>query len=154
MAFLAPGPQRQGAGSSPQEGLCGPRPFPPQTAHTRCHRPQPRTDRVLVPRYRILNASAIPEGQFIDSKNASEKLLNSIDVDREQYRFGHTKVRAGGAGTPFPLCTHSPGLPASWAEDGRLFPIVSACGPRPAARAEGAPRLAQSAPSPCCLLRA
>ncbi|XP_061247060.1 myosin-13 [Bos javanicus] len=43
-------------------------------------------------RYRILNASAIPEGQFIDSKNASEKLLNSIDVDREQYRFGHTKV--------------------------------------------------------------
>ncbi|XP_075415282.1 myosin-13 [Tenrec ecaudatus] len=43
-------------------------------------------------RYRILNASAIPEGQFIDSKNASEKLMNSIDVDREQYKFGHTKV--------------------------------------------------------------
>ncbi|KAL6090790.1 hypothetical protein STEG23_013216, partial [Scotinomys teguina] len=43
-------------------------------------------------RYRILNASAVPEGQFIDSKNASEKLLNSIDVDREQFRFGHTKV--------------------------------------------------------------
>ncbi|XP_072501187.1 myosin-13 [Notamacropus eugenii] len=43
-------------------------------------------------RYRILNASAIPEGQFIDSKNASEKLLSSIDVDHEQYRFGHTKV--------------------------------------------------------------
>uniref|UniRef100_A0A2K6DSG7 Myosin heavy chain 13 n=1 Tax=Macaca nemestrina TaxID=9545 RepID=A0A2K6DSG7_MACNE len=43
-------------------------------------------------RYRILNASAIPEGQFIDSKNASEKLLNSIDVDREQFRFGNTKV--------------------------------------------------------------
>nr|XP_035955999.1 myosin-13 [Halichoerus grypus] len=43
-------------------------------------------------RYRILNPSAIPEGQFIDSKNASEKLLSSIDVDREQYRFGHTKV--------------------------------------------------------------
>ncbi|VTJ58321.1 Hypothetical predicted protein [Marmota monax] len=42
-------------------------------------------------RYRILNASAIPEGQFIDSKNASEKLLNSIDVDREQFWFGHTK---------------------------------------------------------------
>ncbi|CAO2643648.1 MYH13 [Lemmus lemmus] len=47
-------------------------------------------------RYRILNASAIPEGQFIDSKNASEKLLNSIDVDREQFRFGHTKVRTAG----------------------------------------------------------
>ncbi|XP_008571174.1 PREDICTED: myosin-13 [Galeopterus variegatus] len=43
-------------------------------------------------RYRLLNASAIPEGQFIDSKNASEKLLSSIDVDREQYKFGHTKV--------------------------------------------------------------
>ncbi|KAK2508833.1 hypothetical protein MC885_014547 [Smutsia gigantea] len=42
--------------------------------------------------YRILSASAIPEGQFIDRKNAAEKLLNSIDVDQEQYRFGHTKV--------------------------------------------------------------
>ncbi|KAK2489773.1 hypothetical protein MC885_019347 [Smutsia gigantea] len=42
--------------------------------------------------YWILSASAIPEGQFIDRKNAAEKLLNSIDVDREQYRFGHTKV--------------------------------------------------------------
>ncbi|XP_013927241.1 PREDICTED: myosin-4-like [Thamnophis sirtalis] len=43
-------------------------------------------------RYRILNASAIPEGQFMDSKKASEKLLGSIDVDHTQYRFGHTKV--------------------------------------------------------------
>ncbi|XP_029363477.1 myosin-1B-like isoform X3 [Echeneis naucrates] len=43
-------------------------------------------------RYRILNASAIPEGQFIDSKKASEKLLSSIDVDHGQYRFGYTKV--------------------------------------------------------------
>uniref|UniRef100_A0A8B9IIF4 Myosin heavy chain 2 n=1 Tax=Anser cygnoides TaxID=8845 RepID=A0A8B9IIF4_ANSCY len=43
-------------------------------------------------RYKILNASAIPEGQFIDSKRASEKLLSSIDVDHNQYRFGHTKV--------------------------------------------------------------
>ncbi|XP_029014169.1 myosin-8-like [Betta splendens] len=43
-------------------------------------------------RYRILNASAIPEGQFIDSKKASEKLLASIDVDHAQYRFGYTKV--------------------------------------------------------------
>uniref|UniRef100_A0A3Q4H2A8 Myosin heavy chain, skeletal muscle, adult-like n=1 Tax=Neolamprologus brichardi TaxID=32507 RepID=A0A3Q4H2A8_NEOBR len=42
--------------------------------------------------YRILNASAIPEGQFIDSKKASEKLLSSIDVDHAQYRFGYTKV--------------------------------------------------------------
>ncbi|KAG7271839.1 hypothetical protein CRUP_023749 [Coryphaenoides rupestris] len=43
-------------------------------------------------RYRILNASAIPEGQFIDSKKASEKLLSSIDVDHTQYKFGYTKV--------------------------------------------------------------
>ncbi|XP_043570360.1 myosin-1B [Chiloscyllium plagiosum] len=43
-------------------------------------------------RYRILNASAIPEGQFIDSKKASQKLLGSIDVDHTQYKFGHTKV--------------------------------------------------------------
>lgn len=45
-------------------------------------------------RYRILNASAIPEGQFIDGKKASEKLLGSIDVDHTQYRFGSTKVGA------------------------------------------------------------
>uniref|UniRef100_A0A670JSM9 Myosin heavy chain 2 n=1 Tax=Podarcis muralis TaxID=64176 RepID=A0A670JSM9_PODMU len=43
-------------------------------------------------RYKVLNASAIPEGQFIDSKKASEKLLGSIDIDHTQYRFGHTKV--------------------------------------------------------------
>ncbi|XP_069056507.1 myosin-1B-like [Pleurodeles waltl] len=43
-------------------------------------------------RYKILNASAIPEGQFIDSKKASEKLLGSIDIDHTQYKFGHTKV--------------------------------------------------------------
>ncbi|XP_042747602.1 myosin-1-like, partial [Lagopus leucura] len=42
-------------------------------------------------RYKVLNASAIPEGQFIDSKKASEKLLSSIDVDHTQYKFGHTK---------------------------------------------------------------
>ncbi|KAL8163117.1 UNVERIFIED_CONTAM: Myosin-8 [Gekko kuhli] len=52
-------------------------------------------------RYRILNASAIPEGQFIDSKKASEKLLGSIDIDHTQYKFGHTKVffKAGLLGT-------------------------------------------------------
>lgn len=60
--------------------------------------------------YRILNANAIPEGQFIDSKNASEKLLSSIDVDREQYRFGHTKVRACEARTLPTRVTHSPRL--------------------------------------------
>ncbi|KAI3359480.1 hypothetical protein L3Q82_013884 [Scortum barcoo] len=52
-------------------------------------------------RYRILNASAIPEGQFIDGKKASEKLLGSIDIDHTQYRFGSTKVffKAGLLGT-------------------------------------------------------
>ncbi|XP_030646541.1 myosin heavy chain, fast skeletal muscle-like [Chanos chanos] len=52
-------------------------------------------------RYRILNASAIPEGQFIDGKKASEKLLGSIDIDHTQYKFGHTKVffKAGLLGT-------------------------------------------------------
>ncbi|CAL8292196.1 unnamed protein product [Lota lota] len=43
-------------------------------------------------RYRILNPSAIPEGQFIDNKKAAEKLLGTLDIDHEQYRFGHTKV--------------------------------------------------------------
>uniref|UniRef100_A0A672YF53 Myosin heavy chain, fast skeletal muscle-like n=1 Tax=Sphaeramia orbicularis TaxID=375764 RepID=A0A672YF53_9TELE len=52
-------------------------------------------------RYKVLNASVIPEGQFIDNKKASEKLLGSIDVDQTQYRFGHTKVffKAGLLGT-------------------------------------------------------
>ncbi|KAJ4926594.1 hypothetical protein JOQ06_014344 [Pogonophryne albipinna] len=52
-------------------------------------------------RYKVLNASVIPEGQFIDNKKASEKLLQSIDVDKSQYRFGHTKVffKAGLLGT-------------------------------------------------------
>ncbi|XP_073446896.1 myosin-4-like [Dendrobates tinctorius] len=52
-------------------------------------------------RYKVLNASAIPEGQFIDSKKACEKLLGSIDIDHTQYKFGHTKVffKAGLLGT-------------------------------------------------------
>ncbi|KAM3874219.1 myosin heavy chain, fast skeletal muscle-like [Diretmus argenteus] len=43
-------------------------------------------------RYKVLNASVIPEGQFIDNKKASEKLLGSIDVVHDDYRFGNTKV--------------------------------------------------------------
>uniref|UniRef100_M3ZV86 Myosin heavy chain, fast skeletal muscle-like n=1 Tax=Xiphophorus maculatus TaxID=8083 RepID=M3ZV86_XIPMA len=52
-------------------------------------------------RYKVLNASVIPEGQFIDNKKASEKLLGSINIDHTQYRFGHTKVffKAGLLGT-------------------------------------------------------
>uniref|UniRef100_A0A8D0TGI4 Myosin-7 n=1 Tax=Sus scrofa TaxID=9823 RepID=A0A8D0TGI4_PIG len=43
-------------------------------------------------RYRILNPAAIPEGQFIDSRKGTEKLLGSLDIDHNQYKFGHTKV--------------------------------------------------------------
>ncbi|XP_013916506.1 PREDICTED: myosin-15 [Thamnophis sirtalis] len=43
-------------------------------------------------RYRILNPSAIPEDKFVDSRKAAEKLLGSLDIDCNQYRFGHTKV--------------------------------------------------------------
>nr|XP_019956885.1 PREDICTED: myosin-1-like [Paralichthys olivaceus] len=43
-------------------------------------------------RYRILNPVAIPEGQFIDSRKGAEKLLGSLDIDHNQYKFGHTKV--------------------------------------------------------------
>uniref|UniRef100_A0A672K996 Myosin, heavy chain 6, cardiac muscle, alpha n=1 Tax=Sinocyclocheilus grahami TaxID=75366 RepID=A0A672K996_SINGR len=52
-------------------------------------------------RYRILNASAIPEGQFIENKKSAEKLLCSLDIDHTQYKFGHTKVffKAGLLGT-------------------------------------------------------
>ncbi|KAK2915101.1 hypothetical protein Q8A73_005695 [Channa argus] len=52
-------------------------------------------------RYKVLNTSVIPEGQFIDNKKASEKLMESINVDKSQYKFGHTKVffKAGLLGT-------------------------------------------------------
>uniref|UniRef100_A0A8D3D6B5 Uncharacterized protein n=1 Tax=Scophthalmus maximus TaxID=52904 RepID=A0A8D3D6B5_SCOMX len=52
-------------------------------------------------RYKVLNASVIPEGQFIDNKKAAEKLLGSIDVNHDEYKFGHTKVffKAGLLGT-------------------------------------------------------
>uniref|UniRef100_A0A8B9LJ79 Myosin, heavy chain 7B, cardiac muscle, beta b n=1 Tax=Astyanax mexicanus TaxID=7994 RepID=A0A8B9LJ79_ASTMX len=43
-------------------------------------------------RYRILNPSAIPEDTYVDSKKAAEKLLGSLDIDHNQYKFGHTKV--------------------------------------------------------------
>ncbi|XP_077581880.1 myosin, heavy chain 7B, cardiac muscle, beta a [Stigmatopora nigra] len=43
-------------------------------------------------RYRILNPQAIPDDQFVDSRKGAEKLLASLDIDHNQYRFGHTKV--------------------------------------------------------------
>ena len=58
-------------------------------------------------RYKVLNASVIPEGQFIDNKKASEKLLGSIDVDHTQYKFGHTKVEQEASSSSLRLFTHS-----------------------------------------------
>lgn len=54
-----------------------------------------RQSRVAVAflRYRILNSSAIPEGSFVDSRKAVEKLLGSLDIDHSQYKFGLTKVK-------------------------------------------------------------
>ena len=51
-------------------------------------------------RYRILNPSVLPEGQFMDNKKACEKLMGTLDVDHEKYRFGHTMIffRAGFLG--------------------------------------------------------
>ncbi|XP_037628563.1 myosin-7B-like [Sebastes umbrosus] len=43
-------------------------------------------------RYRILNPAAIPEDTYVDSRKAVEKLLGSLDIDHNQYKFGHTKV--------------------------------------------------------------
>uniref|UniRef100_A0A674JTU5 Myosin heavy chain 7B n=1 Tax=Terrapene triunguis TaxID=2587831 RepID=A0A674JTU5_9SAUR len=43
-------------------------------------------------RYRILNPAAIPDDKFVDSRKATEKLLNSLELDHSQYKFGHTKV--------------------------------------------------------------
>ncbi|XP_046881581.1 myosin, heavy chain 7B, cardiac muscle, beta a isoform X4 [Hypomesus transpacificus] len=43
-------------------------------------------------RYRILNPPSIPDDKFVDSKKAAEKLLSSLDIDHNQYKFGHTKV--------------------------------------------------------------
>uniref|UniRef100_H2YH64 Myosin motor domain-containing protein n=1 Tax=Ciona savignyi TaxID=51511 RepID=H2YH64_CIOSA len=52
-------------------------------------------------RYRILNPGSIPEGQFLDSKKATEKLMASLDLESAQYRFGNTKIffKAGMLGT-------------------------------------------------------
>jgi myosin heavy subunit len=51
-------------------------------------------------RYRILNPSMLPEGQFMDNKKACEKLMGSLDVNHEMYKFGHTMIffRAGFLG--------------------------------------------------------
>uniref|UniRef100_A0A8C5BDB2 Myosin heavy chain, fast skeletal muscle-like n=1 Tax=Gadus morhua TaxID=8049 RepID=A0A8C5BDB2_GADMO len=53
-------------------------------------------------RYKVLNASVIPEGQFIDNKKASEKLLGSIDVPHDEYNLDTQRsvfFKAGLLGT-------------------------------------------------------
>merc|ERR1712098_824456 len=42
-------------------------------------------------RYSILAASAIPTG-FVDAKVASEKLVEALQLDENEFRIGHTKV--------------------------------------------------------------
>ena len=48
----------------------------------------------FIQRYRIMNASLVPDKGFIDHKKCSEALLQSLaeDVDPSLYRFGHTKI--------------------------------------------------------------
>ncbi|KAL1479533.1 hypothetical protein MTO96_051769, partial [Rhipicephalus appendiculatus] len=50
-------------------------------------------------RYTILAASAVPKG-FVDAKNVSEKVIEAIQLDANDYRFGHSKIffRAGVLG--------------------------------------------------------
>ncbi|XP_075725779.1 myosin heavy chain, muscle-like isoform X7 [Rhipicephalus microplus] len=50
-------------------------------------------------RYTILAASAVPKG-FVDAKNASEKVIEAIQLDANDFRFGHSKIffRAGVLG--------------------------------------------------------
>ncbi|KAG9477881.1 hypothetical protein GDO78_013066 [Eleutherodactylus coqui] len=52
-------------------------------------------------RYKVLNVSGVPHGQFIDSKKAAEIILGSIEIDPTDYKFGNTKVffKAGLLGT-------------------------------------------------------
>ena len=53
-------------------------------------------------RYRILSPSAVPEGQFMDNKKATEKLMLAVadKIPPEKYRLGHTKIffKAGVVG--------------------------------------------------------
>ena len=48
----------------------------------------------FVQRYRIMNASVVPDKGFIDHKKCSEALLASLseEVDVQLYRFGLTKL--------------------------------------------------------------
>lgn len=67
----------------------------------------------FLPRYRILNPAAIPEGQFIDSRKGAEKLLSSLDIDHNQYKFGHTKVSPELCRMELQTCGHAEGVAGS-----------------------------------------
>lgn len=41
--------------------------------------------------YLILAPTIIPKG-FVDARQISEKLIKSIQIDEQEYRFGNTKV--------------------------------------------------------------
>lgn len=56
-----------------------------------CRHPSPH-------RYQVLNPNVIPQG-FVDNKKASELLLAAIDLDSNEYKIGHTKVRSS-SGAP------------------------------------------------------
>ncbi|XP_022251923.1 myosin heavy chain, muscle-like [Limulus polyphemus] len=51
-------------------------------------------------RYTILAPNAVPKGAFVDAKHATEKVLEDIQLEANDYRLGHTKVffRAGVLG--------------------------------------------------------
>ena len=46
----------------------------------------PNTDR-----YTILAAAAVPKG-FVDAKQVAEKVLEAINLEANDFRFGHTKA--------------------------------------------------------------
>ncbi|RWS13676.1 myosin heavy chain: muscle-like protein, partial [Dinothrombium tinctorium] len=47
--------------------------------------------------YTILAPTAIPKG-FVDAKQVTEKVIEAISIDHNDYRFGHTKARRHIAG--------------------------------------------------------
>jgi len=47
----------------------------------------------VLARYKILNPNVLPpEGEFIEPKEACERLLNNIGIVGDKFRFGHTKA--------------------------------------------------------------
>lgn len=76
------------------------------------------TQGTTLSRYRILNPAAIPEGQFIDSRKGAEKLLGSLDIDHNQYKFGHTKVREGRRRADYRKTS-----PVLWVPTSQLLPF-------------------------------